>query len=187
MQKSVVQCLYGWHHRVNRTKPEPKHWDIAYARRVRMQRRRLWSIAPLAALIALGVPALWQGDTEGIPEISVARAKAILESDVQRRTSSPTVSNQFTWTSFEWKGEGDATFGSTPTTSPVRARFAKVNLTWTQTTYTRLGEVVSVTTYTTQPPSVAVRGAQVKVLQLPQVIAFFRPPQASWTYKWQVG
>ena len=152
-----------------------------------MQRRRLWSIAPLAALIAIGIPALLQGDTEGIPEISVARAKAILESDVQRRTSSATVTNQFTWTSFDWKGEGDAILGSAPTRSPVRARFAKVNLTWTQITRTRFGVVVSVTTYTTQPQTFVGRGSQGKVVQLPQVIAFFRPQQAGWTYKWQEG
>jgi len=152
-----------------------------------MQRRRLWSIAPLALLIALGIPALQQADTTGVPEISVDRAKGVVESDVQRRSSSPTVTNQFNWTSFEWKGEGDAILGSAPTTSPVRAKFAKVHLTWTQTTRTRLGEVVDVTTFTTQAPGIGRTSTQGKVVQLPEVIAFFKPPQAGWTYKWQEG
>ena len=165
---------------------------ITYADGVRMKKRSLWSFLPLTLLVALGVPALVQAGADELPEISAERAKAVLESDVLRRSSSPMVTNQFRWTSFEWKGEGDAIFGSAPTTTPVRARFAKVNLVWTQTTRTRLGDVVSVTTFTTQPPALhgkgpQDKGSQDKVVQLPEVIAFFKPPQAAWTYKWQEG
>jgi len=154
---------------------------------MRIRRRTLWSIAPLALLIVLGTAALRQADTVGIPELSIQRAKDILETDVTRKSSSPTVTNEFIWTSFAWQGEGDVSLGPGSVTSPLRARFAKVNLNWTQTTRTRLGDLVRVVTYTTRPVELFTSTAQAKFVQLPETLAFFKPQQASWTYKWQAG
>ena len=139
----------------------------------------------MALLIVLGTAALRQADTVGIPELSIQRAKDILESDVARKSSSPTVTNEFIWADFEWQGEGDVTLGPGSVTSPLRGRFAKVNLPWTQTTRARLGEVVRVVTYTTRPVELFAGNAQTEFVQLPETVAFFKPQQASWTYKWQ--
>ena len=157
-----------------------------------LRRRRFWSFAPLALLVVLGIPALLQAGAGGIPELSIDRAKKVLESDVLRRSSSPTVINEFRWKSFEWKGEGDAILSSAPAASPVRARFAKVNLVWTQTTRTRLGEIVSTITFASQASTSQVSDSQNSesknlVVRLPEIVAFFKPPQAGWTYKWQEG
>ncbi|MDD2858608.1 MAG: hypothetical protein PHU75_08020 [Candidatus Nanopelagicales bacterium] len=152
-----------------------------------MPRRRVWLVRrlPLVLLIALGVPALILNSSRGLPELSADRAQAIVTNDILRRFAAPYVTNQVTWRSFEWKGEGVTTLGDSESPLTFPARFAQVDLLWTQTRRAPDATAATVDVFGLGYWNNGESLTDATSLNVPSILAFYRTEQFGWRYTWQ--
>ncbi|MFA7322932.1 MAG: hypothetical protein WC005_01090 [Candidatus Nanopelagicales bacterium] len=154
-----------------------------------MARRRVkyMRLLPLLLLIAIGIPALYFNSSSGsgLPDLSVERAKAIVTSDIQRRFSAPYVTNEVTWRSFDWKGEGLTDLGAGASRSTFPARFAQVDLVWTQTTRSPDATPSHAEVFRLGYWNNGEGAAPGTALNVPSILVFYRTEQHGWSYTWQ--
>lgn len=136
-------------------------------------------------LLALGIPALIINSRRGLPELSVERAQSIVTNDIMRRFAAPYVTNEVTWRSFEWKGEGTTTLGDSRSPLTFPARFAQVDLVWKQTQRQPDASTPRTEVFRLGYWNNGEDATEGTALNVPSILAFYRTEQFGWRYTWQ--